>query len=137
MGFCVELWLKVRSDPAIDESGSVYFGSYDRNIYKVDINGRQQWKVFFNHLVGSCRAGHLASWCTTSVSIGAKGTFESCLYPNPSACQVLRAQVSTGGAVYGPVTLDKASHTLYVGSFDSNLYAIDTNGTVKVERPQI
>jgi len=36
---------KVRSDPAIDESGSVYFGSYDRNIYKVDINGRQQWKV--------------------------------------------------------------------------------------------
>jgi len=36
-----------------------------------------------------------------------------------------------GGAVYGPVTLDLPSATAFVGSFDGNLYSIDTNGTVK------
>lgn len=67
---------KVRSDPAVDSAGNVYFGSYDFNVYKLDINGKLVWSFL------------------------------------------------TGGAIFGPVTLDKDG-ILFIGSFDNNLYAID------------
>jgi outer membrane protein assembly factor BamB len=34
---------KVRSDPAVDSDGNVYFGSYDFNLYKVDFHGKLVW----------------------------------------------------------------------------------------------
>ena len=36
---------KVRSSPAVMHDGSVLFGSYDFNIYKLDLNGNQLWVV--------------------------------------------------------------------------------------------
>jgi outer membrane protein assembly factor BamB len=35
----------VRSDPAVDHQGNVYFGSYDFNVYKVNIHGSLVWKA--------------------------------------------------------------------------------------------
>jgi outer membrane protein assembly factor BamB len=42
-GLCV--CNKVRSTPALDDTGNVYFGSYDFNVYKVDLHGTLVWKV--------------------------------------------------------------------------------------------
>ena len=75
---------KIRSDPAMAPDGSIFFGSYDHNLYKLDPDGQLLWKV------------------------------------------------ATGGAIYGPVTLDTSTDTAFVGSFDSHLYAVDaTTGRVK------
>lgn len=72
----------VRSTPAVDTDGAVYFGAYDFSIYKLDKAGTMVWNV------------------------------------------------STGSAVYGPVTLD-LDGMVYAGSFDNHLYAINsTSGDV-------
>ena len=67
---------KIRSSPAVDDAGAVYFGAYDHNVYKLDATGAEVWRF------------------------------------------------STGGAVYGPVTLD-TDGTAFVGSFDGFVYAVD------------
>ena len=36
---------KIRSSPAVDDEGSVYFGSYDFHVYKVDKDGKTVWSV--------------------------------------------------------------------------------------------
>jgi len=75
---------KIRSDPAMAPDGSLFFGSYDHNLYKLNAEGKFQWKH------------------------------------------------ATGGAIYGPVTLDTSTNTAFVGSFDSRLYAVDAEtGKVK------
>lgn len=39
---------KVRSSPAVDGMGSVIFGSYDFNVYKLDLEGNLLWKFATN-----------------------------------------------------------------------------------------
>lgn len=79
-GFCKSK--KIRSSPAVDEDGAVFFGAYDFSVYKLNMDGELVWKT------------------------------------------------DTKGVVYGPVTL--AENTVYVGSFDNNVYAIHrSDGSVK------
>ena len=34
---------QIRSTPAVDSEGSVYFGSYDYSVYKLDADGKMKW----------------------------------------------------------------------------------------------
>jgi len=90
---------RVTSSPAVYQ-GHVYFGSYDGNIYSVDANtGQQRWK-FASQGEHRFTAKHLH---------GAEPAAES--MPDPFDLYLSSPTIAQG--------------TVYVGSGDGNIYAID------------
>jgi outer membrane protein assembly factor BamB len=113
------LWIystgPVYSSPTIDGNGNVYFNSYDGYTYAVFSNSLV-WKFYTS----------ANSISTTSVTVYDKylifGSIDSYVY-----CVYLDSAViwrfKTGAAIQGSPVIDK--QTVYIGSTDSVLYAID------------
>jgi len=64
---------QIRSTPAVDSEGSVYFGSYDYSVYKLDADGKMKW----NFTTGSSVYGPVTLDVDGTVYIG---SFDNHLY---------------------------------------------------------
>lgn len=103
--------------PAVGAGGLIYAGSGDGNLYCVNSNGTLHWSVNTGAAVAS------------GITIGADGT----LYAGAGFNEVavtssgsLKWKFSTAREIIASSTLSNDGATLYVGSFDHNIYAINT-----------
>ncbi|GEM_PF-2753740 len=113
---------KIQSSPAIDEEGTIYFGSRDGNLYAVDRDGEEIWRF---------EAGDMI---TSSPAIGEEGTIyfgsrDGNLYAvNPDGRE--RWSFETGSWVESSPTIDEQGN-IYFGSYDGSLYALDPDGRIR------
>jgi outer membrane protein assembly factor BamB len=127
----------ILASPAISPNGTIYIGSYDRNIYALNPDGSVQWSTNLPPPIYIYFGTYTAVYGTPA--IGADGT----IYV-PSENGRLLALDPSDGAVkwtYSPSMIAVegmysspalgTDGTIYVGSYDRNLYAIHPNGTNK------
>jgi outer membrane protein assembly factor BamB len=124
----VEKWAfaaggEIYSSPAIGKDGTIYFGSWDKNLYAVKRDGSLKWAFPTGDIVWS------------SPAVAADGTIyagssDKNLYAvNPDGTQ--KWAFLAGGAVDSSPAV-AADGTIYVGSDDGNLYAVNpANGSQK------
>jgi outer membrane protein assembly factor BamB len=124
----VEKWAfaaggEIYSSPAIGKDGTIYFGSWDKNLYAVKRDGSLKWAFPTGDIVWSSPA--IAADGTIYV-----GSSDKNLYAvNPDGTQ--KWAFLTGGAVDSSPAI-AADGTIYVGSSDKNLYAVNpANGSQK------
>ena len=112
----------VDSSPAIGSDGTIYFGSWDQNLYAINPDGSKKWAFKTGDGVDS------------SPAIGTDGTIyvgsrDKNLYAiNPDGSQ--KWAFKTGEGVDSSPAIG-TDGTIYVGSWDQNLYAINPNGSKK------
>ncbi|MEF8874653.1 MAG: PQQ-binding-like beta-propeller repeat protein [Candidatus Thermoplasmatota archaeon] len=111
----------VRSSPAIGSDGTIYFGSYDNNLYAVNPDGTEKWSFTTGDRIYS------------SPAIGSDGTVyvgssDYILYAvNPDGTE--KWKFTTGSYVISSPAIG-SDGTIYVGSDDSNMYAIGGKDTI-------
>jgi outer membrane protein assembly factor BamB/pimeloyl-ACP methyl ester carboxylesterase len=109
------------SSPAIGADGTIYVGSRDGNLYAVNPDGTQKWK--------------LANGSYVAPAIGADGTIyagSSNLYAvNPDGTQKWKFAIGTTYSAVSSSPAIGADSIIYVGFNDGNLYAINPDGTQK------
>lgn len=116
----------VTSSPAIAADGTIYFGSFDSNLYAVNRDGTMKWSYPTGNVVWG------------SPAIGSDGTIyfsseDSTLYAmNPNGSK--KWAFVAGGTLSSSPALG-TDGTVYVGSWDNNLYAISSTGTKKWAYP--
>lgn len=112
----------IKSSPAVDSNGTIYFGCDDTYLYAMNPNGTLKWR---------CKTGGAV---VSSPAIGYDGTIyvgslDDNLYAiNPDS--TLKWSYLTGGAVESSPSVG-SNGVIYVGSGDGYLYAIKLNGTLK------
>jgi hypothetical protein len=117
----------VDSSPAIGADGTIYVGSWDRNLYAINPDGSQKWSFTTGGQV------------MFSPAIGADGTIyvgssDPKLYAiNPDGSQ--KWSFTTGGLLTGgsPCTslAIAADRTVYAASVGGKLYAINPDGSLR------
>ena len=113
---------QILSSPAIGSDGTIYVGSYDKNLYAINPDGTQKWAFKTGDLVLS------------SPAIGLDGTiyvgsYDYNLYAvNPDGTQKWAFDI--GERMHSPPAID-ADGTVYIGSHDNNLHAVNPDGTQK------
>ena len=111
----------IRSSPAIGSDGTVYVGSYDRNLYAINPDGSLKWKY------------QTGGWVVSSPAIGSDGTIyvgshDHKLYAiNPDGS--LKWSYNTGRRITSSPAID-AYGTIYTGSADKHIYAINPDGSL-------
>ncbi|MGC2492790.1 PQQ-binding-like beta-propeller repeat protein, partial [Candidatus Binatus sp.] len=113
---------------AIGADGTIYFGSYDDNLYTLNPGGTLKWKF------------PTANGVDASPAIGADGTIyvgtidtSDLLYAVTDGGQGVVSQkwaFKAGDDVESSAAIG-SDGTIYVGSDDDNLYALNPDGTVK------
>ena len=113
----------VFSSPAMGWDGTIYVGSYDKNLYAINPDGTQKWAF--------PTGGYILS---SSPAIGSDGSiyvgsYDFNLYAiNPDGSQ--KWVFPTGDAVNSSPAIG-TDGTIFVGSLDDNLYAINPDGSQK------
>ena len=116
----------VASSPAIASDGTIYFGSFDSNLYAIDRAGVQKWSYPTGNVIWG------------SPAIGTDGTIyysseDSNLYAiNPDGSK--KWVYAAGGTLSSSPTVG-TDGTIYVGCWDNNLYAISSTGAKKWTYP--
>jgi outer membrane protein assembly factor BamB len=111
--------------PLVDSNGTIYFGSYDENIYSVDANGSLVWIFPTDHEAQSSPAlspdGSIILTCYLDerilLALHANGTIKWSLHLDE--------------IVFTNTPAIDEDGTIYVNGGFRNLYAINTNGTLK------
>ena len=123
----------VESSPAIGPDGTIYFGSYDNNLYAVKDVGNQgilQWKFETNDSID----GSPAVDGDGVIYFGSRDNIIYALNPNGT----IKWTYETNGDLESSPSIDGNGY-LYIGSFDSNLYCIGTGnpdaGVVSIDMP--
>jgi PKD repeat protein len=106
----------------IGSDGTIYVGSYDKNLYALNSDGSLKW----SYTTGGDIQG--------APSIGVDGT----IYMGDSngnfyalnSDGMLKWSYTTGGSIKGSAAIG-ADGTIYVGSLDKKVYAFNPNGTLK------
>ena len=112
----------VNSCPAIADDGTVYFGSWDGNLYALTNDGKVKWAYNVGNIIN------------TSVAIGEDGTIyfgsdDGYLYalsPNKE----LKWKFKTTRAISATPAIG-IDGTIYIGGNDKYFYAINPNGSLK------
>jgi outer membrane protein assembly factor BamB len=110
------------SSPAIGSNGTIYIGSWDKNLYAINPDGTEKWSFMTGNYVWS------------SPAIGSDGTIytdsgDNKLYAiNPDGTE--KWSFATGSNVHSSPAIG-SDGTIYVGSTDGKLYAINSDGTEK------
>ena len=112
----------ITSSPAIGADGTIYVGSDDTKLYAINPDGTLKWSyatgcailLFSRH---RSRRDHLCGISRTPNSMPSIPT-------GPSSGPIPLETIVSSPAI-------GADGTIYVGSWDSNLYAINPNGTLK------
>lgn len=102
---------------AVGAGGLIYFGSLDGKLYCVNSNGTMRWSV------------QTGPSLNTGATIGRDGTIYvggSNYVVAVSAAAKKRWTFPLGRAIVGTPTLSNDGATLYFGSFDHNVYAVDS-----------
>ena len=122
-GLC--LCTKIRSDPAIDSDGNIYFGGAWNPITPA------------TSTVHTDTYAHLRWWCRLPACLLLLlllPTLDTAAYNRQfykiSPHGQLVWNVTTGGTIYGPPTID-TDGTVYIGSFDLHIYAIAASGQTR------
>ena len=123
------------SSPVIGADGAIYFGSNDGNLYAVNPNGKLKWKS----PLAIASPGAPFPQCTPA--IGANGTIYFAsennqftvgnLYAVDPADGSVKWAFPIGGQPNASSPAIGANGAIYFGSGDSNLYALNPNGTLK------
>ncbi len=109
----------VRSTPAIESDGTIYFGSDDNNVYALYPDGSKKWEFKTDDHVSSSPA--LGSDGTIFV-----GSFDGKLYAiNRDGSKKWEFNFSGGIRASPAISVDG---TIYIGSNSDTLYAIDPSG---------
>ena len=114
----------VRSSPAVDSAtGVLYFGSDDGAIRAVFANGTVQWSLQTADLVRS----------TPRLRDGALviGTYDRRILELDSATGAVRWQLSTAERVRSAPFVRVLDGAVFVGGFDSCVYSIGSDGTLR------
>ncbi len=149
------------SSAAIGSDGTIYVGSYDKNIYAINPNGTLKWRytvggaITSSPAIGSDGTIYVGSDDGNIYALNSSGTLKwnymtgSTVYTTPAISSDgtiyvgdsanIRAINPDGTLKWNFITLvDNRSSpaigsdgTIYVGSFDNNIYAINPNGTLK------
>jgi outer membrane protein assembly factor BamB len=120
--FNMDLNASLVSSPAIGTDGTIYVGSYDRNLYAINPDGSIKWKyttkgdVESSPAIGKDETIYVGSSDNNLYAINSDGT--------------LKWSFMTEGDVSSSPAIG-AGGTIYVGSNDKKLYAINANGTMK------
>ena len=124
----------VQSSPAIGPDGTIYVGSSDMKLHAVNPDGSVKWTAL--------SAGQTGARVFSSPAVSADG---SVVYVGSDDKNVYAFNAATGASAWaGPfVTAGKVASspaiatdgTIYVGSLDKSLYAINPNGTKKWSCP--
>ncbi|MCL5035807.1 MAG: PQQ-binding-like beta-propeller repeat protein [Chloroflexi bacterium] len=128
INFAVEKWSfktggEIRySSAAIDDNGTIYFGSCDQNLYALNPDGSKKWAFKTGGMV------------TSSPAIDDNGTiyfgsWDNNVYAlNPDGA--MKWKYKTGGYIHSSAALGHDG-TVYFGSNDKHLYALNPDGTFK------
>ncbi len=112
----------IKSSPAIDPDGMIYFGSTDGNLYALYSNGTKRWSfqtgdgIYSSPAVSSDGTIYVGSLNTKLFAI------------NPDGSE--KWNFTTGEAIHSSPTIG-LDGTIYIGSTDKKLYAINKDGTEK------
>ena len=113
----------VVSSPAVGPDGTIYIGSFDKNLYAVTPDGKEKWKFPTGHFVYS------------SPAVGPDGTIyvgseDKNLYAvTPGGKE--KWKFPTGHFIRSSPAVGGSEGDIYVGSRDKNLYAITPDGKEK------
>jgi outer membrane protein assembly factor BamB len=115
----------IQSSPSIGLDGTIYFGSYDKNLYAVAPNGTKLWSFETD---GSIEQSSPAIAADGTIYIGCRA-FDYTLYAiNSNGTE--KWKVYTGGFVSSSPAIGPDG-TIYVGSDSLALFAYNPNGSVK------
>jgi len=113
---------RITSSPVIGADGTVYFGSYDGNLYAVNPDGSLKWSFKAEQMIDSTPA--IAPDGTIYF-----GSWDKSLYAiKPDGKGVWKVQSSariSSSPTIGP------DGTIYIGSDDAFLYAVNPDGSLK------
>lgn len=121
-----EAGASVTSSPALDSSGNLFFGSLDGNLYSLDGDGRIRWSYDVGDWVDSSPALSLDE---STVYVGSWNNRLTALDATTGAMLWF---FETDNLVYASpaIALDG---TIYFGSSDGLLYALNPDGSLKWE----
>lgn len=112
----------VDSSPALARDGTVYFGSWDKNFYALNADGRKKWQF--------TTAGEIVS----SPAIGADGTFYFGSHDKKfyalAADGHKKWAFATGGPILSSPALNR-DQRLYFTSVDGCVYALNVDGNLR------
>ncbi len=109
--------------PAIDGSGNLYFGTLTGGVYSITPAKTQRWR--------KSSGGNISS----SLALSADGTtlyyagYDAVFYARDTATGEVRWTYPLGAEVRASAPAIDAIGVIYIGCYDSKLYAINPNGT--------
>ncbi|MBK8946641.1 MAG: PQQ-binding-like beta-propeller repeat protein [Ignavibacteriae bacterium] len=110
------------TSPAIDEDGTIYFGSSDSSLYALNSDGSKKWEFKTGGSI------------TSSPTIGENGTIyfgshDHKVYAiNPDG--IVNWEYETGGKIYYSPAIGE-DETIYIKSYDKYFYAFNSDGSIK------
>ncbi|MCK5560330.1 MAG: PQQ-binding-like beta-propeller repeat protein, partial [Thermoplasmata archaeon] len=112
----------ISSSPVIDSNGTIYFGSWDNNLYAIYSNGTEKW----NFITGADIYQSPAIGFDGTIYVGSNDDNLYAIYPNGTKKWNFQiTQNIESSPTIGPDGI------IYFGAGDYNLYAIYPNGTKK------
>ncbi|MFH1687538.1 MAG: PQQ-binding-like beta-propeller repeat protein [bacterium] len=112
----------VESSPAVGHDGTIYFGSYNGNVYAVD-DSITYGKVKWTFPTGAAVDASPTVDADGVVYIGSRDSTMYALNPDGS----VKWSLKVGGEIESSVTIDDQGYA-YFGSFDGKLYKVGTGG---------
>ncbi len=130
---------KIEADPALGADGSIYFGAGDGVFYALNSDGSEKWKfntVDSNPITGSAAIGEDGS-IYFGTKVGALGSGPVIYALNSNGSEkwkiVLDIDSETTTSVVLTCPTIGMNGTIYIGSFNGYMYALNPDGTVKFE----
>lgn len=115
----------ISSSPAIGKDGTIYIATGDKHLYALDSNGKKKWGFTFPDFADSSPA--IADDGTIYVG----STREGALYAiNKEGAKKWSLKLGSSIDVWSSPAIGMDG-TIYIGADDDNLYAVNSDGTVK------
>ena len=113
----------IDSSPVIGADGTIYVGAMDGNLYALHPDGSWLWKYTTGQAIYSSPA---ISADGMTIYVGSE---DFNLYAIDAVNGALKWKYATDNQIWSSPAVD-ANGNIYVGSLDTNLYAIQPNGTL-------
>lgn len=118
----------ISSSPSIDSKGIIYIASHDSYLYAITSSGNLRWR---NRTGDEIWSSPVISSDGTSIYIGSD---DKCLYAFRSSNGHLQWKYATSDWIRSSPVVG-SDGTIYVGSYDTHIYAINAHGQMKWRFP--